>query len=137
MEIRETNLSDYEQIFNLLKQEDMTFEFFTKEKFSNMLKRNKGFYLIAVEHNKVIGSIFATHDGGYYGYIYKLVVHKDYRQKSIAGMLLQEVLNKLKDIPWIFAHIEKTNKLSLNLFRKFGFNVRETHNLVDIYKSSD
>jgi ribosomal protein S18 acetylase RimI-like enzyme len=137
MEIRETKLSDYGQIFTLLKQEDMTFEFFTKKKFSDMLKRNKGFYLVVAEGDKIIGSIFATHDGGYYGYVYKLIVRKDYRQKGVASMLLREVLNKLRDIPWIFAHIEKTNKTSLNLFKKFGLNIRKTHNLVDIYKGSD
>lgn len=67
--------------------------------------------------------------------MYKLVVAKNYRMKGIAQILLKKVLAefKKKDILWIYTHVHKENVASINLLKKFGFNIRDSHYLIDIY----
>lgn len=136
MKIRETKVGDYNEICNLLKAEDMMFKSFDINKFKKMLVKNKGYYLVASEKGKIIGNIFACDDGGYYGYIYKLVIHPNHRNKGVASILIKKILEKFaKDkIRWIYAHIRKDNSTSISLFNKLGFKVRDTHLLLDIYK---
>ncbi len=133
IKIKQTKLKDYKEIYNLLKAENMLLNNFTKNKFSKMLRRNRNLYFIATDNNKVIGSVFVTYDGGNYVYLYKLIVHKNYRNKGIASLLIKKILDKFKqnkDI-WIYCHIHKTNKSSIRVFSKLGFNRRKKHYLFD------
>ncbi len=130
---RLTKINDFEAVYNLLKAGDMLLINFNEDKFSQMLKRNKGSYFVAVDKRKVIGSIFASYDGGNYVYVNKLIVDKVYRNKGIASKLIQEVLNKFndnKDI-WVFCHIKEDNQASIKTFQKMGFKKREEHRLFD------
>ncbi len=135
IKIRKTQLSNYEEIYNLLKFEDMVFDKFTKKRFLGMLRKNRGYYFVAIVNNLTVGSIFANDDGGYYGYIYKIIVRKDFRGKGVAQLLTKKVLEEFKkrDVPWIYAHVRKENLSSINLLKKFGFKVRDSHYLLDNY----
>src|SRR3989344_3927060 len=130
IKIRETKLKDYKEIYDLLESEDMNINSFTKNKFSNMLKRNKGGYFAALDGEKVIGNIFSNYDGGNYVYMYKLVVNKNYRKKGVANLLIKKILTKYnkKDL-WVYCHIRKKNKPSINAFAKLGFKIRKKHRL--------
>ena len=132
IKIRKTKLKDYKEIYTLLKSEDMLINNLTKNKFSNMLRRNKNYYFVALEDDKIIGNIFSNHDGGNYVYIYKLVVKKGYRKTGVGNQLIKKVLtvHNKKDL-WVYCHIHKENKASINLFKKLGFKIRETHRLFD------
>ncbi|MEK6847486.1 MAG: GNAT family N-acetyltransferase [Nanoarchaeota archaeon] len=133
MEIRETNLEDYESIKNLLESENMIGKWFTKEKLSKMLKKDKKSYFVAEIEDKTRGSIFSNDDGGYYGYISKLIVDKNHRNNGVAHRLIKAVMDnfKARNIEWVFAHVKKDNIPSINLFKKFGIKIRETHYLID------
>lgn len=134
IKIRPTKLSDYEGIFSLLKKNKMIGSYFTKDLFKDLLAYNKGLYFIAEDNKKIIGSIFASQDGGYHGYMYKLAVDSKYRRRGIATKLLKIAINKLRDrlkVDWLFAHIKKKNLSSLRLFKSLGFKIRHTHYLVD------
>jgi len=133
IKIRKTKVSDYQEIYNLLRSEDMALDKLTKERFSRMLKKNKDYFFVALSDTEVIGNIFASEDGGYYGYVYKLIVRKDYRKKGVAQMLTKKVLDEFNknDVLWIYAHVKKGNAASISLLKKFGFKIRESHLLLD------
>ena len=133
MEIRETKLKDYKQIYDLLESEEMNINNLTKNKFSSMLKKNKGGYFVALDKKNVIGNIFSNYDGGNYVYIYKLITNKNYRRKGIANLLIKKVLTKYnkKDL-WVYCHIRKENKSSIKAFAKLGFKIRKKHRLFDV-----
>ena len=137
MIIRNTKMGDYKDIYVLLTQEWKISDQFTKKTFGKMLERNKGYYFVCVDKNRVIGNIFASHDGGYQGHIYRLFVDKNYRKRKVGTRLIETVLKKFKKdkINWVYCHIKKDNIHSINLFKKFGFSERQTHGLFDIYKS--
>lgn len=131
--IRKTTLSDYKEIYDLLKSEDMVFDKFTKERFARMLKKNGNYFFVAVIDDLIVGSVFANDDGGYYGYVYKIAVKKDVRRKGVAQLLTQRALEEFdkRDILWIYAHVRKENLPSINLLKKLGFKIRESHFLLD------
>ncbi|MEK6813101.1 MAG: GNAT family N-acetyltransferase [Nanoarchaeota archaeon] len=133
--LRITQPEDYQQIYFLLQIEDMLPHQFSRERFSRMLERNTGHYLVAMQGGRVVGSIFSAHDGGYYGYVYKLVVRSRYRREGIGSALLARSLEALRaaEIPWIHAHVKKDNVPSLALLKKFGLEQRVSHTLVDSY----
>ena len=135
MILRNTKIEDYDGIYELLNASDMVFYSFSREKFKKMLNKNKGCYFVAIDKNKIVGNIFAAHDGGYFGYIYKLAVLKHHRKDGIATALIEKVLGRFKEVKvrWVFCHIRKKNKISINLFKKFGFKDRKIHSLFDIY----
>jgi len=138
IKIRPTKLSDYEIIFNLLKKNKMIGNYLTKPLFKDLLAFNKNLYFVAEDNGKIVGSVFASQNGGYHGYLYKLAVDSKYRRKGVATKLLEVVINKLRNkykTDWIFTHIEKKNLPSLKLIKSLGFKIRRTHYLVDkVYK---
>ncbi|MBS3167992.1 GNAT family N-acetyltransferase [Candidatus Woesearchaeota archaeon] len=131
--IRETKEDDFEDISFLLNDNKLKDSYFSKGKFLNMLNRNKGLCFVAEDNGKIIGSAFATHDGAFRGYIQKVAVIEDYRRQGIASKLIEKIIQKLEEIeiPLIFCHAEKTNKASLELFKSLGFEIRDSHYLID------
>jgi len=127
MNIRQTKLGDYTGIYNLLKSEGMIHISLPKDKFSRMLKKNKGLYFVAVEKKRIIGNVFASYDGGMYVYVYKLAVDKNYRRKGAAKKLLAKILNKFKNNreTRIYCCIRKENNASIGLFTKLKFAERK------------
>ena len=138
VKIRPTKLSDYEGVFGLLKKNKMVGRYFTKALFKGLLAYNEGLYFVAEDNGKIIGNIFASQNGGYHGYLYKLAIDSKYRREGTATKLLKVVINKLRGkfkTDWIFTHIEKKNLPSLKLIKSLGFKIRHTHYLVDkIYR---
>lgn len=131
--INKTKIEDYERIKQLLQSEEMIGDWFTKELFSKMLNKTNEGYFVAKINNNIVGNIFSSDDGGYYGYISKLMVDKKHRSKGIAQELVKRALERFKarKIEWVFAHVRKDNLPSINLFKKFGIKIRDTHYLID------
>lgn len=63
--IRKTTLKDFGGIYNLLKSEDMVIDQFNKKRFERMFNKNGDYYFVALDNNSIVGSIFASEDGGY------------------------------------------------------------------------
>ena len=61
----------------------------------NFLNRNPTTCFVAVEDDKIIGTILCGHDGRR-GYIYHLAVAEEYRRKGIASQLLLNACEALK-----------------------------------------
>lgn len=136
LNIRETRFGDYEEVARLLKVTDLIEpgeRWFTEELFDRMLQRNRGLFFVAERQGKVVGSVFTSHDGGYFGYIYKLAVLPSYRRGGIGAALLQRAVENLRSIPieWIFAHVGRSNTFPRSLFARFGLTPHTAYELID------
>ena len=137
--VRETINEDFIAVSKLLQHPNIAGEI-KPYKFDKILKRNRGYCFVAEADGKVIGTIFGTHDGGSIGYVYKLVVDESQRRQKVATKLVQRLLEKFdkEGIPLVFAHTGKTNEASLKLLLSLGFEIRDSHYLVDKgYKSKN
>lgn len=123
--IRETKAGDFDAIAELLQDPNISGPV-TESQFRNMLRKNKGFFYVAEADGTVIGSVFGAHDGGYFGYIYKLVVKESHRRQKAGTKLLRKLVGKFKKagIQAIFCHVRKTNEASIKLMQSLGFETR-------------
>ncbi len=131
--IRETRKKDYSAVEELLKETDLLNVDFHEKKFKRLLMRNKGCCYVAEVDERIIGSAFATHDGAFYGYIYKVAVDKDYQRQGIASKLIERISEELDslEIKLKFAHVNKKNTASIKLLKSLGFEIRDSHYLMD------
>lgn len=129
---RETIQANFDQISTLLEEAKIREPYFTKDRFERMLETNAGFFHVAEDQGKIIGSVFATHDGAFVGYLRKLAVKESYRRQGVASNLVRAAIGKLEEagIPLIFALVEKTNEASIGLFQSLGFQVRGSYYLI-------
>ncbi len=132
---RPTTTNDYKFVRTLLDSAGLGGEWLTSELFERLIARNVGLYWIAESEGRVIGSVFANHDGGYYGYIYKLVVDESHRRQGVGRGLLQQVLNTFSEIgiDWSFGLVRKDNSHSIELFRNEGFEIGDGHYFVNTF----
>ena len=132
-QIRETREDDFQGVFNLLRQTSLADNNFTEERFSKMLERNRGYCYVAEDSGIIIGNAFGTHDGAFVGYIRKVAVETDYRHHNIATQLITKILEKMDEIPLplVFVHVKKDNEPSIELFRNIGFEIHDSHYLID------
>jgi ribosomal protein S18 acetylase RimI-like enzyme len=126
--LREAESKDYEGIEKLLNEADLIEdEFdFNRKTFNRMLKKNRGYYFVAETKDKeIVGNIFATNDGGYCGFIYKMAVSEEYRGRKIGSRMLKKIIDKLDEnnIPIIYAHVRRTNRSSRRVLRSKGFEI--------------
>jgi N-acetylglutamate synthase-like GNAT family acetyltransferase len=86
------------------------------------LKKGIAHFLLAEFNNQLIGVVLLTHDGRK-GWINRLAVHSDYRQKELARLLVQKSENYFHsiDINIIAYIIEDYNQASLATFQKLGY----------------
>jgi|SRR3989344_813601 len=107
---------------------------FTESRFRKMILRNKSFCFVAEADGLVVGNIFSMNDGAFIGYIGKICVDKDYRRHKIASELVKKVIEKFKKlgITLIFGHVVKENLPSMNMLKSLGFEIRDSHYLMDV-----
>ena len=133
IDIRETIEEDFEGISALLRDTNLKDSYFTEDKFRKMLERNRGYCYIAEDDGKIVGSAFAMCDCAFRGYIQKVAVAEEYRRQGVASRLVETIIQKLEEaeIPLIFTHAEKDNKPSIELLKTLGFEIRDSHYLID------
>lgn len=110
MRILEMTIDNYDEVFMLwtsIKGVGIRSIDDSKEGISKFLKKNSTTNFIAVENDKIIGSILCGHDGRR-AYIYHTVVDKNYRGKGVGKPLVNAVIESLKQ--------EKINKAALVVF---------------------
>ena len=131
--IRETKETDFEAILKIFLTTELVGEWFTQDLFERILQRNKGLFLVAEREGIVVGSIFASHDGGYFGYIYKIAVLSQYQRQGIASALLKEVIDRFTklSIDWYFGFVKNENLASKQLLAKFGIRQQREYQLYD------
>ena len=123
--IRKMNITDYDDLIKLWNEAGLPYRpkgRDRKNKISEELKNpTTNILLMEYEHN-MIGSIFATHDGRK-GWINRLVITPEFRNKGLAQKLIAEAENFLiqQGIEIIACLIEDWNEQSMKLFQKTGY----------------
>lgn len=136
--VRATREEDFEAVAKILEAAKLKDTYFNQQTFKKMLERNRGYCFVAEYERKIVGTAFATHDGAFRGYIQKVATDRTLRRQKIASKLVRRILEEFEklNIPLVFAHVEKNNNPSLELLKSLGFEIRDSHYLLDKgYKS--
>lgn len=123
IELKEMTSSYTEGVFNVGKlslKEAWSLDSINKE-----LDNKNAKYIVAVtENNEVVGFIglWIVLDEGD---ITNVAVHPNYRKQKIASLLIEYVINNMKnwDISSLTLEVRKSNIAAQNLYKKFNFNV--------------
>jgi len=93
-----------------------------REKILTELENSAEAFILAFQENKLAGAILASHDGRK-GWINRLVVQPDLRDKGLAKLLIEKAENFLfeQGIEIIGCLIEDWNTQSMHLFSKVGY----------------
>lgn len=125
IKLRDLCIDDYDDLIRLWDEAELPYKLDGRDKRENIDRELAGtaaIFLVAEIDGKLIGSIFATHDGRK-GWINRLAVAPAHRRKGLAARLVQEVEKKLYDkgIEIIACLIEDWNKSSMEAFQKMGY----------------
>lgn len=123
IELKEMTSSYTEGVFNVGKlslKEAWSLDSINKE-----LDNKNAKYIVAVtENNEVVGFIglWIVLDEGD---ITNVAVHPNYRKQKIASLLIEYVINNMKNwnISSLTLEVRKSNIAAQNLYKKFNFNV--------------
>lgn len=135
MAVRVMTIDDYEGVYDLW----MTIRGFamrsiddSREGVERFLKRNPNTSVVAVEDNRIVGSILCGHDGRR-GCLYHVCVHEDYRMRGIGKSMVVQCMKALEK-----EHISKVSLIAFTkndvgnaFWRRVGWTKREDLNYYD------
>lgn len=140
--IRTLTMEDYDDIVELWKRASLPFKPKGRESKQMMEQQMKAFpklFIGAFHEGKLVGVVIGSYEGRMKGWINRLAVDPEYRQKGIAQQLVKSVEKALeKHGAAIFcALIEVPNEESLGLFQKMGYAAHQDILYVSKRKSGD
>jgi ribosomal protein S18 acetylase RimI-like enzyme len=135
MAVRVMTIEDYEGVYDLW----MTIRGFamrsiddSREGVERFLERNPHTSVVAVEDNRIVGSILCGHDGRR-GCLYHVCVHEDYRMRGIGKSMVVQCMKALEK-----EHISKVSLIAFTkndvgnaFWRRVGWTKREDLNYYD------
>lgn len=130
--IRQLRKEDYDALIALWNDAQLSYKPKGRDKRDNIereLKNPTAIFLVVEKDNKLIGSIFGSHDGRK-GWINRLAVAPVYRKQGIATKLLKNVENRLYEmgIDIIACLVEEWNTGSMQFFEKMEY--RRHHDII-------
>ena len=125
MEIRKLTINDYEEIIKLWSRARLPYKpkgRDSEEAIAAQMKANPEFFLGAFEDNRLVGMVIISCDMRK-GWINRLTVDPDYRNRGIATALIAESEKILRKhgIRIFCALIEDYNTASKKLFNECGY----------------
>jgi ribosomal protein S18 acetylase RimI-like enzyme len=125
MIIREFRIEDYPSLIRLWEEAKLPHKpegRDSRESIRNELKGETSLFLVAEINERIVGSVFGTHDGRK-GWINRLAVDPEFRRKGVGKALVSEVEKQLSamGIGIMACLIEDWNKNSLRVFRRLGY----------------
>jgi N-acetylglutamate synthase len=125
--IRSLRLSDYDPAISLLRASGMEPRLKGRESrtaIAAQLRTRRNVYLGAFDRDRLVGTVFGTHDTRK-GWINRLAVHPDYRRRGIAERLVRRAERGLAEqgIRMFAALIEPGNAGSEAVFRALGYEI--------------
>ncbi|MBI5205152.1 MAG: ribosomal protein S18-alanine N-acetyltransferase [Nitrospirae bacterium] len=92
--------------------------------FFNEIYKQRSIARVALIDKRVIGYICANYVADE-GHILNLAVHPDFRRKGIAKILVENILEELKetDCRFLYLEVRASNNAARELYEGFGFSV--------------
>ncbi len=120
--LRNLNKDEFQELFNVWKESGLPYRSKGRDRKENIekeLNNQQSHFIVAEKDKKIVGVVLVTHDGRK-GWINRLAVRPEYRNRGIATRLLKEAENRLRKAGIvIFAClIEDWNKESLQYFSR-------------------
>lgn len=127
MKIRLMRMSDFEEIYQFWKKMPgvvLAPYQIEKEDTHKMLKLNPYSNFVAVEGEKIVGTILAIFNGRR-GWIYHLAVHLTFQRFGIGSILMKKSEVALKKVGCrrILLAVDEDNFNALNFYNKNGYKV--------------
>lgn len=124
-DIRPLTIDDYDALRSLWEEAGLPYRpngRDTRENIARQLKSACSIYLVAEEGGRIVGALLGSHDGRK-GWLNRLAVAPDHRNRGIAAMLVHAVEERLLDLGIeIFAcQIEDWNQTSMTVFDHLGY----------------
>jgi len=123
--IREFRIEDYNRVMELWTEGGLPLKPAGRdgrENIAKQLRQPNVLFLVAEEGSRVIGTVFATHDGRK-GWINRLAVDVSLRKKGIGARLVREAERWLdsQGMDILACLIEGDNTVSMAVFEKLGY----------------
>lgn len=133
MKIRRMKISDLPALFFLWKKVGLPISNSAREQQEavTMIKLNPSSCLVAVEEDKVIGSIFGAFNGRR-AWIYHLAIDPDYQNMGYGTALLKKVETALKGrkATKILFWVDRLNLKARSFYKKNGFKVLKDKGII-------
>lgn len=125
IEVRKFEIEDYEEVVRLWDSVGLPYKPHGRDRRQKILKEIRqpsAFFYVADDGVNIIASILGTHDGRK-GWINRLAVLPEYRQRGIARLLVEKVERELHDrgIDIVACLIEDGNTASMEFFEHIGY----------------
>ena len=125
MEIRRLTIKDYEEMIRLWSRAKLPFKpkgRDSKEAIAIQMEASPDFFMGAFENSRLVGTVIISCDTRK-GWINRLTVDPDYRNRGIAKTLVAQSEKKLREygIRIFCALIEDYNATSKKLFKECGY----------------
>jgi ribosomal protein S18 acetylase RimI-like enzyme len=125
LEFRALHSSEYKSLISLWQKAKLPFKPMGRDSEENIIRQLRCdtlSFLVAVYENEIVGSVIASHNFRK-GWINRLAVHPDFRNKGIAKKLIElaETYFHEHDVFIYACIIEDENDASKNLFIKEGY----------------
>lgn len=123
--IRDMDIGDYDALVALWAEASLDYKprgRDSREKIAAELAKGTGRFLLAEADGRIIGSVFATHDGRK-GWINRLAVHPAYRRSGVGRTLVEaaEAALAAAGIEIIACLVEAENVGSQRAFKAMGY----------------
>ncbi len=126
--IREMTMADYDAAMALWQRtEGMGLRpADAPEHIARYLARNPGLSFVAMDGDRLVGTVLCGHDGRR-GYLQHLAVERAYRGRGIGKALVERVLNALRDVGIRKCHlfVIKENQAAIAFWRHIGWELRQ------------
>jgi len=129
--IRRMTIGDYDEVLDLWKKAGLNnirkLGRDSRESIQRQLSLENCIFLVAEMNKKMIGVVIGSHDGRK-GWINRLAVDPEFRNRGVAQSLILKVEEELKKmgIRVFSALIFESNIPSLNLFSKMGYRTHRS-----------
>ncbi len=97
-----------------------------RESVARKLKVGRDLFLVALLHQKVVGTLMGGYDG-HRGWVYSLAVGAGNRRQGIASKLMKEAERRLRELgcPKVNLQIMPGNDGAIALYQTLGFKIEE------------
>ena len=98
----------------------------SREQLCRFLERQAGLCFAAEQQDKLLGTVLASEDGRR-GYLYHLAVHPEARRQGLGRLLVEQVLNALRErgIGKCHIHVFRDNWRGQAFWQSLGWRIRD------------